>query len=56
MSTYRIDAASGTLIKLKEYPMGRNPNCVEVVALPCVQPRRVMVPVAEPGGPLASMP
>ena len=34
MSSYRIDAASGTLTKLKEYPMGKNPNWVEIIDLP----------------------
>ena len=34
MSTYRIDAESGKLTKLKEYPMGQNPNWIEVVELP----------------------
>ena len=33
MSTYRIDP-SGKLIKLKEYPMGKNPNWIEIVDLP----------------------
>jgi 6-phosphogluconolactonase len=34
MSTYRIDADSGALLKLKEYPMGKNPNWIEIVDLP----------------------
>jgi 6-phosphogluconolactonase len=34
MSSYRIDGESGKLIKLKEYPMGTNPNWVEIVDLP----------------------
>jgi 6-phosphogluconolactonase len=34
MSSYRIDGESGKLIKLKEYPMGKNPNWVEIVDLP----------------------
>jgi 6-phosphogluconolactonase len=34
LSSYRIDARSGQLIKLKEYPMGKNPNWVEIVELP----------------------
>ena len=34
MSSYRIDAISGDLTKLKEYPMGRNPNWVEIIDLP----------------------
>jgi 6-phosphogluconolactonase len=33
MSTYRIDEG-GQLIKLKEYPMGKNPNWIEIVDLP----------------------
>lgn len=31
---FAIDPASGTLTKLKEYPVGRNPNWVEIVDLP----------------------
>jgi len=31
MSSYRIDAERGTLTKLAEYPMGKNPNWVEIV-------------------------
>ena len=31
MSSYKIDADSGKLTKLKEYPMGKNPNWVEIV-------------------------
>ena len=34
MSAYRIDPDSGKLVKLKEYPMGQNPNWVEIVDLP----------------------
>jgi 6-phosphogluconolactonase len=34
LSCYRIDADSGQLTKLKEYPMGKNPNWVEIVDLP----------------------
>lgn len=34
MSSYRIDAASGALTKLKEFPMGKNPNWVEIIDLP----------------------
>ena len=34
MSTYRIDPESGALVKLKEYPMGKNPNWIEIVDLP----------------------
>jgi 6-phosphogluconolactonase len=34
LSSYAIDATSGTLTKLKEYPMGKNPNWIEIVDLP----------------------
>ena len=34
LSSYTIDADSGKLTKLKEYPMGKNPNWVEIVDLP----------------------
>ena len=34
MSVYRIDAETGKLSKLKEYPMGKNPNWIEIVDLP----------------------
>ena len=34
LSSYAIDPASGKLIKLKEYPMGKNPNWVEIIDLP----------------------
>ena len=34
LSSYAIDPASGKLGKLKEYPMGRNPNWVEIIDLP----------------------
>jgi 6-phosphogluconolactonase len=34
LSSYRIDPESGKLSKLKEYPMGKNPNLVEIVELP----------------------
>jgi 6-phosphogluconolactonase len=34
LSSYRIDGESGKLTKLKEYPMGKNPNWVEIVELP----------------------
>jgi len=34
MSSYAIDPATGKLTKLKEYPMGKNPNWVEIVDLP----------------------
>ena len=34
MSIYAIDQTSGQLAKLKEYPMGKNPNWVEIIDLP----------------------
>jgi hypothetical protein len=34
MSSYRIDAEGGRLTKLKEYPMGQNPNWIEIVDFP----------------------
>ena len=34
LSVYRIDPATGALAKLEEYPMGRNPNWIEIVDLP----------------------
>jgi 6-phosphogluconolactonase len=34
MTSYAIDPASGKLTKLKQYPMGKNPNWVEIVNLP----------------------
>jgi 6-phosphogluconolactonase len=34
MTSYRIDPASGELTQLKTYPMGRNPNWVEIINLP----------------------
>ena len=34
MTVYEIDGASGRLTKLKQYPMGKNPNWVEFVELP----------------------
>jgi 6-phosphogluconolactonase len=34
MTSYRIDPASGELTRLKTYPMGRNPNWVEIITLP----------------------
>jgi 6-phosphogluconolactonase len=34
MSSYSINAQSGVLTKLKEYPMGKNPNWVEIINLP----------------------
>lgn len=34
LSSYQIDPHNGSLTKLKEYPIGKNPNWVEIVALP----------------------
>lgn len=34
MSSYAIDQAAGTLARVAELPVGRNPNWVEIVALP----------------------
>lgn len=34
LSSYRIDPDSGKLTKLKHYPMGQNPNWVEILDLP----------------------
>jgi 6-phosphogluconolactonase len=34
LSSYAIDPAAGTLTRLKTYPMGRNPNWIEIVDLP----------------------
>ena len=34
MSVYGIDPETGKLAKLKEHPMGKNPNWVEIVELP----------------------
>ena len=34
LSSYRIDADNGRLAKLNAYPMGKNPNWVEIVTLP----------------------
>ena len=34
LSSYSIDPTSGKLMKLKEYPMGKNPNWVEILDLP----------------------
>jgi len=34
MTSYRIDPSSGELAQLKTYPMGRNPNWVEMITLP----------------------
>ena len=34
MTSYAIDAASGKLTKLKQYPIGKNPNWIEIVTLP----------------------
>ena len=34
MTSYAIDPKTGTLTKLKQYPMGKNPNWIEIVTLP----------------------
>lgn len=34
MTSYAIDGATGKLTKLKQYPMGKNPNWVEIIDLP----------------------
>jgi 6-phosphogluconolactonase len=34
MTSYAIDAKTGTLSKLKQYPVGKNPNWIEIVTLP----------------------
>jgi 6-phosphogluconolactonase len=34
LSSYRIDADSGQLTQLRRYPLGQNPNWVEIVELP----------------------
>ena len=34
MSVYAIDGGSGRLAKLADYPMGINPNWVEIIDLP----------------------
>jgi 6-phosphogluconolactonase len=34
LSSYQIDASTGHLTKLKDYPMGKNPNWIELVDLP----------------------
>ena len=34
LTSYRIDAATGTLATLKRVAMGKNPNWVEIIALP----------------------
>jgi len=34
MTSYAIDANTGKLTRLKQYPMGKNPNWVEIVNLP----------------------
>jgi len=34
MTTYAIDLTTGALRPIGHYPMGRNPNWVEVVDLP----------------------
>jgi 6-phosphogluconolactonase len=34
LSCYQIDATSGELVLLESYPMGKNPNWIEIVNLP----------------------
>jgi 6-phosphogluconolactonase len=34
MTSYAIDVNTGKLARLKQYPMGKNPNWVEIVNLP----------------------
>ena len=34
MSSYAIDPRSGSLTRLADYPVGRNPNWVEIVRMP----------------------
>jgi 6-phosphogluconolactonase len=34
MTSYTIDKKTGVLTRLTEIPMGKNPNWVEIVALP----------------------
>ena len=34
MSSYAIDGDSGKLTKLDDYPVGKNPNWIEIVGLP----------------------
>jgi len=34
LSSYQIDVDSGKLTKLKAYPVGKNPNWVEILDLP----------------------
>jgi len=34
MSSYAIDGTSGNLTKLNDYPVGKNPNWIEIVSLP----------------------
>lgn len=34
MTSYAIDGATGMLTKLKQYPVGKNPNWVEIIDLP----------------------
>jgi 6-phosphogluconolactonase len=40
LSSYQIDAATGHLTKLTEYPMGKNPNWIEMLNLPDAQHSR----------------
>jgi len=34
MTSYAIDAKTGTLTPLKQYPVGKNPNWVEIITFP----------------------
>ena len=40
LSSYQIDANTGHLTKLTEYPMGKNPNWIEMLNLPDAQHSR----------------
>ena len=44
LSSYQIDVDTGHLTKLKEYPMGKNPNWIEMMNLPDAQPSHEHVP------------
>jgi 6-phosphogluconolactonase len=45
LSSYQFDAPPGQLTKLKDYPMGKNPNWVELVDLP-YNKRALSIPVS----------
>jgi len=34
MTAHAIDAKTGALTKLKQYPVGKNPNWVQIVTFP----------------------